>query len=105
MAIGDGITGVIDNWAEVSKFTDATGTLVADVDSVPDSINDDTYSVNDDVSNINGDEDDHDLAQIEILSGTLAFTGAGSNALAASALLLIALSAVLAHWSRTRQTA
>lgn len=82
--------GTIDNWAEISSATpvDADGNIIsnadgsplADIDSVADSSNDDTFITDDDITGDgidSGDEDDHDRAQITIFNEppVLAFTG------------------------------
>jgi uncharacterized repeat protein (TIGR01451 family) len=55
------------NWAEISDATDEHGDDQADVDSNPDTVNDDTYTQDNEVSgdgNDGEDEDDHDQATV-----------------------------------------
>ena len=62
-------TGTIDNFAEISDATDSDGNTVADIDSTPDAINDDTFITDDDTTGNGlegGDEDDSDRAQLVI---------------------------------------
>lgn len=63
--------GTIDNFAEISAATDANGTVVNDIDSTPDAVNDDLFETDDDTTGnglTGGDEDDHDRAQLEIVA-------------------------------------
>jgi len=60
------------NYAEISEARDLAGNIQEDMDSTPDAINDDTFLVDNDTSgngNNGGDEDDNDLASIEIEQG------------------------------------
>jgi hypothetical protein len=41
---------VIMNWAEISASHDINGRIIPDIDSYPDSINDDNFLVDDDIS-------------------------------------------------------
>ncbi|MEM7132885.1 MAG: SdrD B-like domain-containing protein [Chloroflexota bacterium] len=64
---------VIVNKAEIASMTSTSGAAIVDIDSTPDST-DDESNVKDDVINENGlaggDEDDHDPAQITVTSQT-----------------------------------
>ena len=62
-------SGTFDNFAEISAGSDITQTAT-DIDSNPDNINNDLLV--DDVLTDDGtlDEDDHDIASVQILSGT-----------------------------------
>ncbi|MEZ4984357.1 MAG: SdrD B-like domain-containing protein [Saprospiraceae bacterium] len=60
----------VDNFAEITTATDENGDPQDDIDSTPDNVNDDTLNNDNDVSgngNDGEDEDDHDIATVEIL--------------------------------------
>ncbi|MDR0886296.1 MAG: DUF11 domain-containing protein [Clostridiales Family XIII bacterium] len=66
--------GTIDNFAEISEFTDDEGTEVEDIDSTPDTDEDNDNFIDEDDNEIDenakenpgDDEDDHDIAQITV---------------------------------------
>ncbi|MTB52277.1 DUF11 domain-containing protein [Lewinella sp. W8] len=65
----------VDNFAEIAGATDENGDPQNDIDSTPDEDNDDTLNDDNDVSgngNQGEDEDDHDIATVEILPFDLA---------------------------------
>ncbi|MEO1064760.1 MAG: SdrD B-like domain-containing protein [Actinomycetota bacterium] len=75
--VGAGATGVLDNVAEISAATPCVngvpvvmpnGELLPDVDSIADSTDGET-PVDDVIDNSDSDEDDHDLARLEIVGG------------------------------------
>ncbi|MEM7575506.1 MAG: hypothetical protein AAF433_21560 [Bacteroidota bacterium] len=66
---------MVDNFAEITAATDENGDPQDDIDSTPDDENDDTLTNDNDVSgdgNEGEDEDDHDIATVEVLSFDLA---------------------------------
>ncbi len=90
--IGADATGVIDNFAEIAAAYTEDGVLGIDIDSIADAVGGDTLS--DDAIDANGlggeDEDDHDIASIQIGS-TLAKTGTSLT----TVLLLVGFAALL----------
>lgn len=74
-----GANGVITNTAEISQSQDIAGTVIPDIDSVADNMNNET-NVQDNEINGSGpgngeDEDDHDIAAITILVSPCAMPG------------------------------
>jgi uncharacterized repeat protein (TIGR01451 family) len=60
----------VDNFAEIAGATDENGDPQDDIDSTPDEVDDDVLNNDNDVSgngNDGEDEDDHDIATVEIL--------------------------------------
>ncbi len=71
--VNEGAAGLISNYAEISSVIHPNGNIIGDVDSNPDSFNNDLlFNDNDITSNgINGgDEDDHDLEDIFVVPPT-----------------------------------
>ncbi len=66
-----GASGVLDNYAEISEASGPSGEAVSDIDSTPDTNNNDTL-VDEEIDNASGDEDDHDIASVEIIDFDLA---------------------------------
>ena len=64
-------TGTHDNFAEISEITDPDDNVVEDRDSTSDNSNNDTYEDNewneDGKNNPGEDEDDHDIAEVELI--------------------------------------
>ncbi len=63
--VNAGFVGTVDNFAEVSAVADENGDAVTDTDSTPDTGNNDPL-VDDEIQNNGGDEDDHDVASIDV---------------------------------------
>jgi gliding motility-associated-like protein/uncharacterized repeat protein (TIGR01451 family) len=67
----------LQNWAEISAATDASGNPQVDIDSNPDDANDDTYVTNNDIQGdgkSGEDEDDHDQETVVVQRFDLALT-------------------------------
>ncbi len=95
------ITGATPTTADGSaELVTPTGDPIADVDSIPDAINADALADDQvDANPSTGDEDDHDLAVLNLANpaqpSLLAFTGLEPQALLRAAILLILLGVVL----------
>ncbi len=63
----DAAKGTKTNYAEIYEASDDQGNVTPDNDSTPDQVNGNDGVVSDDVTdNTDGDEDDHDLANVEV---------------------------------------
>ena len=63
--------GILSNYAEISEATGLDGEGFVDLDSTPDTTNDDLFVTDDDISGNargGGDEDDHDRAQLDVVA-------------------------------------
>ncbi len=115
--ISPGAAGTMVNNAEISAAspTDGGGSVVLlmpngvpipDVDSVADAINDDTQT--DDVitgTSASGDEDDHDVARINVQTpGVIAFTGSSTLLPVLTGLALVIFGLMFVQGSRRKLT-
>ena len=64
--VPDAMTGSYENGAEITDAQDENGNTPNDVDSTPDTNPDNDTLVDDEINNGGGDEDDQDIAPIEI---------------------------------------
>ncbi len=106
--------GPVENTAEISSASavDANGAalvfpngdLLFDADSVPDANNSET-PVDDETGNRGGDEDDHDIARLQVLPAEqprLAFTGADSRTVTTVAMVMLLMGFGLVATTRRR---
>ena len=67
LTVQEGImSGTADNFAEITAAEDEFGAAPADVDSTPDSNNDNDTVVDNEINNAGDDEDDHDIETVEV---------------------------------------
>jgi len=74
LTILDCDTDMYTNFAEISGADDDNGNEGVDIDSTPDEMNDDP-TVDDEIDNGGGDEDDHDIAVIDVCDLVIADAG------------------------------
>jgi len=73
--VNSGVSGTIENTAEITDAEDENGDHPTDEDSQPDDDNTNDGPINDDeIFNEDGDEDDHDIAEVEVGEFDLALT-------------------------------